>query len=220
MKKLLVLTDSTSLPRDNPQVVLCEQTWPYLLRDYLTDMKNPYELLQGSAGGATSFDIYNRAAYLKMFSPDVIIVQVGIVDAAPRALTQKEWVVWHYFWITRKICNFILPRYGAKIRKFRQKSNLSESEYRNNLENTNAFFTPSTSIYAISTIVPCQEYEHMNPGIRAKVVRYNAVMREVYGDKYIDISDMPLDALMTDYHHPNVVGHQWILNRIKEYIKF
>ena len=219
MKKLLVMTASTSLPRDNPQKVTYEESWPYLVEQGIKQ-QHDYLLFQGSMGGATSWDLYNRAAYLKMFLPDVVIVQVGIVDAAPRAFTQKELTVLNYFWVTRKLLWIMPSKWKAKIRKIRQKSNLKPEEYRTNLKNINAFFRPGTQIYAISTIVPNNHYEQLNPGIRNKVLQYNRIMQEVYGKNYIDISDIPDDCLMTDFQHPSLKGHQWLANRIMKIVKW
>lgn len=81
--KLLIFTDSLGLPREKPEIVEYNQTWVNLL-------KANFEILVFSFGGGTVDQMYSQIAYLKMFNPDFVIVQSGIVDCAPRALKQYE----------------------------------------------------------------------------------------------------------------------------------
>ena len=111
MKKLkvLILTDSLGLPRTSPENLAYEDTWCYSLKD-------KYDVLQISIGGGVIGEIYKQCQYYKGFKPDIVIIQMGIVDCAPRILGKTENLLLNSNPVTRKILSKILPRYGKKIR--------------------------------------------------------------------------------------------------------
>ena len=77
MKKLLLITDSLGLPRLFPEKTEYEDTYPNLLKKH-------FIIMQYSKGGGTIIELYEQTGYFKAFEPDVIILQSGIVDCAPR----------------------------------------------------------------------------------------------------------------------------------------
>src|SRR5688500_17972440 len=95
-KKILIITDSLGLPRAVPEVCSYEQTWPFLLNNA------GYQIHQVSIGGATVSELYRQLEYHYLFLPDLVIVQSGIVDCAPRALGKFESLLLNKFIVTRK----------------------------------------------------------------------------------------------------------------------
>lgn len=212
MKKLLVLTASTSLPRPEPEVLFYEQTWPAYFSD-------KYQLFQGSKGGSTSLDLCNIAWYLKMFRPDIVIIQAGLVDCAPRAFTQNEIIAYNYFWVTRYFFKVINKYFGKKLRNLRHKSNLSVKAYKANIIKLKNAFTDTTKVYAISILLPNDHLVSKNKHIREKVIQYNKVLKEIFGDNYIDVDDFPPSMFMSDGQHPRACGHKWLYERISSVIE-
>ncbi len=77
--RVVFLTDSLSLPRDVPEKVSYEETFVYLLKQEYPNI----EFIQFAYGGATISDLRNQADYLKSFSPNILILQAGIVELIP-----------------------------------------------------------------------------------------------------------------------------------------
>ena len=87
MEKLLLITDSLGHARPGPEVTYWEDTYAYML-------SNDYRIYQYSVGGARIQELAGAArSYLIQFRPDIVIIQSGIVDCAPRA----------YKWIEERI---------------------------------------------------------------------------------------------------------------------
>lgn len=80
----MILTDSLSLPRVFPEKCKFEDTYPYLLR------RMGLHVHQVSIGGATSDTLVSQLHYHLPFNPKIIILQVGIVDCAPRFARKSE----------------------------------------------------------------------------------------------------------------------------------
>ena len=81
MKRILFLTDSLSLPqaRDGKKIRL-EDTYLYRFRAHFNGV---FDVISFQKGGGTSADLLSQARYYAACEPDLVVVQVGIVDCAP-----------------------------------------------------------------------------------------------------------------------------------------
>ncbi|MGB3947100.1 MAG: SGNH/GDSL hydrolase family protein [Bacteroidia bacterium] len=201
------MADSLPLAREKPEPVFYEETWPSLLK------KKGHEVLQICIGGATSNDLLRQVSYHKNFLPDVVIVQVGIVDCAPRHFTQFEIL------LLRKIPFFgkIALRFFNKpyIRKIRQISYVSPDRFRQNLIDIQTNFNGIKMLF-IGIIPADGKYEKILPGINKSINKYNQILIELFGDKFIDMSCLPENSIMSDFHHLNKVGHKALVEKIIE----
>lgn len=211
MRKILVLTDSLGLPRDLPEEVLYEESWPCLL-------SKGFRILQSSIGGGTSYDIYKQAAYLKVYNPDVLVIQVGIVDCAPRTLSYHENIIGNYFWLSRKILNFIIPKIGNYIRNFRKISYCSEADFRENLNAIKNFF-PKSKFIILGILPACREYELSLPTITSKINSYNNILECIFKNDYLSLDEIEQNCIMNDFHHLNKNGHLFVYDMISERLR-
>jgi lysophospholipase L1-like esterase len=62
------------------------------------------------------------------------------------------------------------------------------------------------------------EYNIKVPGISENITRYNKILKEVFGDFFIDTNDITPDCLMSDFHHLNKKGHAAIFEKIQSKI--
>lgn len=208
MQKILVLTDSLALPRDLPEEVLYEESWPALL-------SKDFQILQSSIGGGTSYDLYKQAAYLRMYNPDIIIMQVGIVDCAPRALSYYENIIGNYFWISRKLLNFIIPKFGTYIRNFRRISYCSEFDFRKNLTAIKHFF-PKSKFITLGILPASKEYELSLPNITQKINSYNNILEDIFKNEYVSLDKINENNIMNDFHHLNKSGQVFVYHILNE----
>lgn len=202
--RVLLITDSLGLPRTSPEKVEYEGTWCFLLSER-------YDVNQFSYGGGTVEELLSQVSYFKMYSPDIVIVQSGIVDCAPRALTKCENHIWNKYKFTRAILRMCSPWLIRMLRK-RGKTYTSIEAFRSSVRIFNKEF--GDKLFWIGIVPSSADYEKKVPGITKNIVNYNKVLLEELGQNMIDLSNMPKDYIMSDFHHLNEKGHKYISERI------
>lgn len=204
--RIQIFSDSLALPRETPQEVYYEETYP-------AKLQKDHIVVQYSKGAGTIDELFGQTFYLKMFSPDVVIIQTGIVDCSPRPFTKFEE---HFFKLNifTKGIKAILKRLTKSwLRNLRKVAWTSPKNFR---FYCNQFLETylNTPVFAIGILPPREEYEKQLKGITKRIELYNGILKEVFGENYIDTSDMPDTGIMSDHHHMTVVGHQFIYDKI------
>ena len=80
--KILCIGDSLTLPRNG---VNYEDTWFYLIKQNFLN----FEFISSFKRAITS-NILNEHDSLELYSPDYAIIQLGIVDCAPRLIKEAS----------------------------------------------------------------------------------------------------------------------------------
>lgn len=208
--KIQIFSDSLALPREVPQKVYYEETYP-------AKLAANHVVAQYSKGGGTIKDLYEQTFYYKMFCPDVVILQSGIVDCAPRPFTQFEE---HFFTLNffTKGCKAILKRLTKSwLRSLRKVAWTPPKKFRLYCEQFKKAY-PNIPILAIGILPPRPEYEKLAKGMSKRILEYNKILLDVFGENFIDMSDMPDEGIMSDHHHMTVIGHQFVYDKIVERI--
>lgn len=207
MKRIVLFTDSLAMPREEPEITYFEDTYPYLLR-------KDYEVFQFSKGGGIMGEFVEQTFYYNQYKPDIIILQIGIVDCGPRAFSKTEEAIFQSNRVLSLIRR-ILSKTGIskKIRNFRQLSWTSVESYRRGCEFFKTKF-PQAKVYALSIIPPSDSYEKKVPGISKKIEKYNNILKDVFKENLIDLSSIPAEGIMSDHHHLTKVGHQYVCDSI------
>lgn len=206
--KILVISASEAVPRHEPDVTYWEDTYPYLLR-------SDYCVYQHSIGGARVDELDDAClAYLRQFRPDIVLLHCGLVDCAPRAYKWIEERIFENYRFPRRVRNLISRTITTrKLRAKRRVVYTPINHYRACVEEIRDTF-PSAQVYGIGILPPSEKYEEVNPGVTANVQKYNEVLQSVFGNRYIDISEIPADGIMSDLQHFSASGHQYIYNQI------
>ena len=209
MKRIVILSDSLALPRQDPEVTYVEDTYPYLLKEH-------FNVFQFSKGGGLIHELREQAHYYRQYEPDVIILQSGIVDCGCRAFSRKEELFFQSNIIGRVIRRLIAATITTKrLRNFRKKSWTTKKEYIFNCNQIKEIFADKP-VYALSILPISEAYEKKVPGMRKKSNEYNALLRSCFGNKFIDLSLIPPQGIMSDGHHLTKEGHQFVYTKIKE----
>lgn len=203
--KILILSDSLALARDFPEKTKYGETWPELL-------KNHYPVIhQVSIGGATSTDLLKQVQYHKSFTPDLVIVQCGIVDCAPRFASKLEIDILNKLPIFGKKILKIIN--NPKVRNFRKITYVNPIQFRRNLTSIAKSFDCDTYFL---TILPADEtYSKLLPGIKENIDNYNQLIKQ---HQFINLENIPNSGIMTDHHHLNEIGHQYIFQNIFNFL--
>lgn len=206
MKKVLIFTDSLGLPRPNPEIVNYNETWIFLL-------SQKYHTHQISVGGGEITVLSAQIEYAKMFNPDFVIVQSGIVDCAPRALTKTESRILNKYSLSRTILKFILrPKTLNLLRKNRNAVYTEKTIFEKHIMKFLKAF--DLKLFWIGIIPATNEYEKIVPGISAKINEYNLIIKKHLGTNYIDLYDIKTSHVMSDFIHLSKEGHQFVYEKI------
>ena len=212
-KRVLIIGDSLALPRERPEPVRYDETWPEQLKK-----TGRFDIIQLSLGGGTIVDLFEQTSYYKHYNPDIVIIQSGIVDCAPRALTQLEL----RFLLSNKLSRLFLSRFLPInfLRAHRKITFVDKNKFEESYENVILQFKGCN--YILIGILPISsDYEKKVKGISKNQVEYNNIIKSLalkLKGKYLNTDLMPIDGIMTDFHHLNSVGHSWIFSAIVDVI--
>lgn len=211
-KRILVISDSLALPRSKPEQTLYEDTYPYMLR-------KDYEVFQLSFGGGTIKEIVHQANYYLSYNPDYVILQSGIVDCAYRAFplfVDKGAVYSGLLDLYRRVlARVIPPRILRRVFRFRY---TNPQDFEASIITFKEMF-PNARILAIGIIPASKEYVELVHDIDKSISQYNAILERNIATGFINLSNMPEKAVMSDHHHLNKFGHQFTFNKIQDIIK-
>ena len=183
--KILVLTDSAANPRSFPasMVVQLEETYPYLLRDAF-ERAVFYQL---SFGNVVTEDLASQAvAYLTHWKPDFIVVQAGLSDCRPEAFTEAE----------KGVIKRLPDRFFGRLKKHlyhpplikrRQLYRVSPDNFRKTARKLKMVFPRSRLLWL--EICAGADYELERPGVGRRIVEYNEILHEVFGDDLVRIGE-------------------------------
>lgn len=225
--KVMCVGDSTSLPgHDNSY----EDTWFYrLTREFINfDFINVFrrgittEILVTEGGGYDQFPM--GADCLEFYDPNMVILNLGIVDCAPRLLNRVDNL------ILRCLPN-IAKRFfikGIKKIKTRKASNtlVSQQQFEYNLINyiERCLLKKVEMLILISIPVPDERMVKKNPNIIKNVEEFNKILCNM-AEKYFFIKSIsPLDSrnydkvIFEDGYHPNPLGNDIVFQELKEVI--
>lgn len=209
--KIAVFTDSLGLPRDKPEVVDYTSTWVSLL-------KQNHNVYQVSIGGGTIEDLYNQAAYLNSFNPDFVIIQSGIVDCTPRALTKTESHILNKYKITQKILTLILKEKTTKfLRKHRRCKYTSIVKFLEYAKMFKLTFNESKVIF-VGIMPASSNYEKKVPGVTKSINLYNKKLSEIFKENFIETSCFSFDKIMSDNIHLNLEGNRLLASIVEKKI--
>lgn len=203
-KRILVITDSLGLPRLLPQLVKYEETYISLLQ------KNGFDVVNLSIGGGNIKLLVEQSEYYRAFFPDIVIVQSGIVDCAPRAFRKFELD----FLVKSRLIKLFNEKMFYILRKYRIITYTSKSTYKSQLKILLNKFSDAKFIF-IGILKPMNEYEKIVPGIKRNILDYNNILRSINEATYIDLFSFPSDGIQSDFHHLNAKGHNEIYQRLK-----
>ena len=206
-KRILVITDSLGLPRkDSSGNIGLDNTWPYILR-------NEYEVFQISLLGETIKYLFDKSLPYSDSYFDYIIIQSGIVDCSPRAISKREKYLIENIPFVGRIFYPLLKKHKIKLREKRDITYTKIEDYKKYIINFKETFKTSKLIF-ISILPANNEYEKIVPGIQKNILLFNECLKS-YAPNLIEY-DLELDNIYTsDLHHLNVKGNYFLYNKVK-----
>lgn len=218
-KKILAIGDSLALPGHGNRY---EDTWIYKLKqhypqfDFITFFKRQLttDVLVTMGGGADGPDKLPKGAdCLEFYLPNIIILQLGIVDCAPRLLFDFE----------RSLMNRLPERIASlyisiikKVRK-RNRNNTFVSLYSFE-QNLNQYIKRALRLSVERVIIigisyPDTRMSSKNMQITNNIIQYNSILQNLSVTFDFVKVIFPLDArnfserIYEDGYHPNAYGN-------------
>ncbi len=221
-EKVLFLGDSLGLPRPDRQVV-DNQTWPSLISEsFSSDGLQFYSYFVGGAHSGKLLSLRKRG-YLAGFDPDIVVLQVGIVDCANRALREGTREFISTIPGIRRIVRGFIRLFHRQILSIRNITFVSRKRFESNLIELEGMF-PESRFIVIPILPASEEYCKKMPRIGNNVSDYNEILNEVFGESFLNslYSDNSIeDLVLDDFHHLSAMGHKIVAEAVsKELSKF
>jgi len=215
-KKILCIGDSLALPRPN---VPYEDTWIYLLKnqfpnfDYITLFRRGIttNILVGADGND----------WLEYYMPNIVIMQLGIVDCAPRLI--KEGLERK---IVGKLPHSIADKYINFLKTYRKRNPnnvyVSIQRFKENLRDYShrCRNIDLQKLIIIKIPIPSKDMVVKNLQIIENVNKYNAIFDELSSDYFFITCISPLiptiadNNIYVDGYHPNAIGNKLVYSEI------
>jgi hypothetical protein len=205
-QRILVVTDSLGFPRREPERLRYEDTYIGLLK-----AKYPqYDFIHQGYGGATIRELFQHTSYFdQTLNPVLVIMQSGVVDCAPRALTRIEQHVISNLPFLKRFLVPLVKRYSPFLRRIRKITYTSPEDFAAYVEQFEKRFSNVTWL----GIVPSTpEWEERVTGIGKQIDLFNAILAR---HKFISTDNLVAHDIMSDFHHPNALGHRKIFERLE-----
>ena len=214
-KKVLFLGDSLGLPRPN-RSVLAHQTWCHLTHN---EFKNKnMDFFYYLTGGAHTRSIFwmRKEGYLSAYDPDIIILQVGIVDCASRVLGEGTVKIISILPIINVLIKKFIKKFHKPLQRLRNITYVRQNEFRKNLEALKSLFNGAEFI--VIPIAPASnDYIDFMPKISENIKTYNSILEDVFPKKVLSnvYKQHPIEHLiLDDYHHLSIGGHKVVSSEV------
>lgn len=213
MKNILIITDSLGIPRKYPEYINETKIWCYKLQQ--TRQDNIYCL---PIPNLDTNHLQSMAElYLSAYQVDIVIIQVGIVDCAPRVLTKNEVKLISRLKILSKIIKPFIKKHRNWLIKKRKITYTTRENFRKNIQKILAALTTSQT-YFIPIAPSSQGFENYNNGVSVNISEYNKIIKnEANIINVYDLEDTE-KIFMSDHHHLNECGHKQVFVKVNSFL--
>lgn len=222
--RVVAAADSLGLPRRVPSPVGFEQVWPTLLERLLQDLGVPARVFNHAQRSMTLPMLVHRFDdVVGLWGADVVVLQVGIVDCAPRLFGRRQHAVLSSRFFPTAIRRAVIGtasrfrRQIIRLRPWVRYTPLPDFERAlGRLANRLRQETFRGVVLPIIGTTP--DHEHRSPGYNRSVELFNAAWRQMCaaeGIRFLEYRDVFLgtdvrDVVCSDGHHLSIQGHQLV----------
>lgn len=214
MNKIIVIGDSLAF--DRPDELTHEERWPQLLKRSLSEV-----LIENKSRGASTTQRLAGESLKGLQPGDAIIVQLGVVDCAPRLLSKIESKV------VARLPAFLRKRVISFAKKNRAQH--SKRAYVDPLSferNLRRFLgrTKDFNVLYIKILPASSRFLSSNPDVFKSIDLYNNIINNLKisfpNINLIEFDKVNIDDYtLPDGYHLNAVGHKLIYQRLMTEIK-
>lgn len=215
--RAVLLTDSLGCPREEVSV---DNVWTDLILSEFSDRITFYTLC---IYGLSVKDISER--YIDYLNPDLIVCQIGIVDACRRALGVKEEKIISKIPLLRNAIHRICSKKHYALTKIRNIHRATPKEFSNRIDSL--IKKASRQIVFLEIAPPGNFLINKTYNIKNDIIQYNKILCEKEDMDKIkiikpysqsNIKDCNEYILKSDGHHLNNQGHIMVYHEVRDYL--
>jgi lysophospholipase L1-like esterase len=215
----MIITDSVAMPRFE---VPYEHTWIGLMKQRFSGD----DIIDRPARGSTSLRLVTEGGggvdLLENYRPDLVILQLGITECAPR-LFKKTGV--EYFIMNRIMSPRARQRYIDRVKQRRTRDpNLTETPPHQFRHNLNAYLCRAgvcgAGVIVLPIFRPTPNLVTRSPFIGENIATYNRIMKEVVAAHahaaVVEVFDksFPMEKVSVDGIHINREGSRMVFEKV------
>ena len=220
--RALIIADSLALPRDR---IAYEHTWPSLLADDTPDVTWINRAVRQSTTERLNTEGDRGGDCLEVFEPDLVILQLGICDCAPRVLHRRTAAIAYRlpFQLGTHLSSWLERRRGRKVENCFVPLRSFEDNLRSYLARA---ASQSTQVIALAVLPTSKRLSEKSPLINGQIRAYNATLDRLasehsnlhvlYGFKGETSID---DLFVDDGYHLNGQGARLIVDRLAPMVR-
>ncbi len=216
MTRVVVFGDSLPLPRpeeEGGQAIWWEETWPWRLQRVLARLGHPNEVINCSARDRTveAFATQAFEEHIAWKMPNVLIIELGIVDCGPRIFSRMEKRLMNLpgvpGWLRERIIELRVRRRAEITSKDPLAKVMVRPEtFREHIE---AFgrrlseLRPRPQCWWVPILLDPVKMEQKSPGFSKNVELYNRIIRDLAdraGYRWVEHATAPEDFWVDGYH--------------------
>lgn len=233
--KLSIISDSVGMPRvTESETILYESSWPNLLNYELLNSLNGRQIVTAYFGQRSRSIKSIKSAIQEAISfvqPEYCIVQVGIVDCAPRIFSELESKIINMRFVPKKMRDIIIKLRNRR-RKYITASNPLRKVYTQPdpfaqllhdfiIESKRAW--PGVKIILVPIFGNYNVLELKSPGFRSNIQMYNDILLNEADNKTIIflsnlVEAIGINCFCEDGYHLSSVGHATMASNLKNWI--
>jgi acyl-CoA thioesterase I len=231
--KIVIMADSLAMPRAGETTVSFEATYPYLLERALRkspETQNAMIIDRGMRRRTIEYVLDEWPELIELRTPDIAIIQVGIVDCAPRVFLRRER---QFIESVRppKLRDAILKfvhKHRAAIVKFRGKVYVPSDRFQTLVAEVISRAKQSNlkSLIFVNIIAPPTEMDARSPGFITNVEVYNQILKSSVQGTGVHLIDLDkivkenggVEKLTVDGIHINDEGHALLAKEIQDHV--
>lgn len=228
MKKILLVGDSISMVRPNEGVFFQDLFITKLNIIFPGNIVVNAALRSNDTQSILKDHFLNE--YVHPLSPDIIILQMGIVDASPRIFTKNEKMILSILSKSRlmkPLAKRVIKFRSERRYEFTQKravSSVTLSDFKNNLDKFLSICkndNPNVHFIVINICKPGKFMIERNFGIISQILAYNAVLSDFRDDNNFELIDIynytaeNPDTLLPDGYHITPKIHLYLFHELQ-----
>lgn len=229
MKTITIITDSLAMPRvEGDEKIYIQQTWPKLLAQKLGN-EYVFAEFKERARDTDSLNlvqVFNES--IVNVRPDLLIIQIGIVDCAPRIISKKEHQILNRFYFPKRLRNLIIQQRKKNKQRILRKGALlkvyvSPETFKNNLDKfikASLAIRPTLNILLIPILGDLEKLDSISSGYYSNIQKYNKILSELENGNNIIVPENWMNEMnssenyCTDGYHLNEMGHLKLSQKI------
>jgi len=213
--RILLVTDSLGLPRED---VAIDKTWTYLFIKKYKEHHEIFTFLRRSL--TTDLIISMRKDIFEFFNPDMVIIQVGIVDCTRRALPKLGTAILSHLPFSEVIRKFISKNHYF-LTKLYELHYVKPDRFRRNVKLINSYANKNMKIIYLKIAEPGEYISDKVYNIKKDIDFYNSILlEESECNENVFLIDPYKNKRVEEFiskkdgHHLNELGNKLVFNEL------